>query len=128
MPLEGEAAPGIVELRAGDAEVDQSTVHLRDATAREHRRGIAEVGVLRDEAIAVLGEARPRRVESAGILIEPDHACPRLEQRRGVPAASEGSVEEQLAGIRGEEFHRLSQEHWPMRELHGLLIACASPG
>src|SRR3954471_24613890 len=94
----------------------------------DHRRGFAEIGVLDSEPLTVGSEQRAGSLERARILIKPDHARTRGEQGLGMPAPSDRRVQVDLAGIRSEELHRLSQEHWPMRELHGLLIACASPG
>src|SRR6185436_16292742 len=100
--LEAEAAGGVVELRRRDAEIEEEAVAGGEAAR--------VVALLRGEAVAVLREARAGGLEGTRIAVDADDAGSGLEQRFGVAASSECSVDDQLACFRFQELHRLGEE------------------
>src|SRR5207248_4930539 len=111
-----EPALWAVELRAGDPEIDERPVDLRNAKPVEHAAGIAEVGVLGDESLAATGESRARRIERGGILVETDDLRAGVEQRFRVPSGPERPVEKHLPRSGRQQVDRIAAQHGTVLE------------
>ena len=105
--------PGPLDMRMGG----EGAVDGADAERGERVLRVAEVGAHGAEGLAVAGEPGVRGGERARVLVEPDHARPRLEEELGVAAPAEGAVEEEPARSRAKELHHLSCKDARMDEL-----------
>jgi hypothetical protein len=100
--LKGEAAPGLIELEGGDAEIGDDAVDRRDADRSEmlcqRSEGAVEhgeAGLARGEAVAAGGGRR--------IAVQADDPAGRgCENGAAVSAPAEGRIDEELSCGRGE--------------------------
>src|SRR5688572_252316 len=113
-PAVGEAARGIIDLRAGDADVGEDAVDALDPGLREHGRQRGEVVVEQLEVRADRGQRRLGALEVGRVEVDPDHAAARTdapEQCGRMPAQADGAVDERLARLRVEHAQRRVEQH-----------------
>jgi hypothetical protein len=111
-PLEGKAPLRTIELRRGDAEVDQAAVERQPARLLEHAADARERGVHEAHALAELREITASFLERTLVAIdapEPPVGRARLQHGAGVSSIADRSVAVTSAGDGREQFDRFLQ-------------------
>ena len=112
--LEGEAALGVVELEAGDAEVAEHAVGVGEAVAVGGGGGVVEPGLLEAAAVAEGLEAAARGFERLGVGVEAEQASVGrggFEDRGGVSAQSDRGVDVDAVAAHVEHCQGLAGHH-----------------
>src|SRR5690606_8376046 len=101
-----------VDLVRGDAEVEESAGKRAGCYAGDVD-GLGIGGVDQPNAIAEAGQATAGLLDRVGVAVDADEARggPALQQRLGVAATAQRTVEEQAAALRLQEVHRLRDEN-----------------
>jgi len=92
-----EAALGLIELEAGEPEVEEHTVHLRKPCLAGEDIQVGEITLHEHWRRLQAGRHFPDPQDGIGITIDPEQPAPgqdSLEQRAGVASASQGAVDE----------------------------------
>jgi hypothetical protein len=122
---EAETARRIVELRRGDAEVEQHAAHRSAACMRcDHRAEPREIGADEFEP-GFAREGSTTRGDGIGIPVEGEHGAvgaDGLEQASRMSPASERAIDIQTTRRRSERFEHLVDKHRlvPIRVLHAI--------
>ncbi len=106
-----ETALHIVELRRGDAEIEQDAVDRSDAERREDRRKLAECSVNDRETRIMYLCSRLHRGSIAIDGDEPSGRTQPLENEPAVPSAPERAVDADRVVTHVQSIHCLLQQH-----------------
>src|SRR5712691_593076 len=117
---EGKAAPGLVELHGGDADVHHDAVDSREALRRAN---VSQVGKPLFDQRQPAGRALDQ-IEPAGnggaVTVDADQSGSRdIEDRAAVAAGPEGGVDIDTARMRAQHLNRLAAENRNMARVGG---------
>jgi len=110
----------IINLRTGNAQVGQNTVHALDPVHRENRGQRREIAVVQVEFATDFLELLPRQFQIGRVHIQTDQPATRTDfpqQRGGMPAQSHRAIDDDIPSFRPKRLKHLSQQHRDMAHL-----------